>query len=239
MKKIILILLVIAAYGAAYAARPDYDVVATRAERSFQWEEWSSAAAMYELMLAERPDSLSTYAHAIVANQLIPDTVATVDLLERAMSHGIGLDDVLAAVRLTDYSIGRADLYAAYLLRLQRALPYIKRPLDNLLLNYYTFRHDGPMVEKYSLAMLEGLPESTHYLASLAHGYMLDNQEENAVATWQKILTLDPGDYDTLLRLGNYWLLHGNEAEGRLLLARAQAIHPTPFVEKEISTTPK
>jgi len=207
-----------------------YEQLALRAARSFEWKEWSSAAAIYELMLQQRPDSLATYSHAIVANQMIPDSAATVDLMERAMSHGIGLEDVLEAVRATDFSIGQGDLYGRYLLYLSEQIPWMKRGLDHQLLRYYTFRHDGPMMVRYATSMLAGLPESTEYLSYQAKGYLLSDNEDMAVGIWKKILDIDPTNYNALIELGNYYRLKGNEDLARPYLTEAQKLRPTPFV---------
>lgn len=215
-------------------AADKYSMMAERASRSFKWEEWSSAAAMYELMLKEHPDSLSTYSHAIVANQMIPDTTATVDLMERAMSHGLGLEEVLEAVRNIDFSIGQGDLFGRYLLLLGRSIPWMQRGLNHQLLRYYTFRNDGPMIVKYAGDMLAGLPESTEYLSYLAKGYLLQGDEHKAVEIWNRIIRINPKDYDTLLELGNYYTLKGDKERARPYLEQAQAIHPTPFVARII-----
>lgn len=218
----------------ASSASERYDQLSLRAARSFEWEEWSSAAALYELMLKERPDSMSTYTHAIVANQMIPDTTATVDLVERAMSHGLGLADILEDVRVIDFSIGQGDLYGRYLHLLSNRMPWMKRGLNHQMLRYYTFRHDGPMMVKYARVMLAGLPESTEYLSYLAKGYLLQGHDDEAVEVWNKILGIDPAHYDTLLELGNYYMLKGEEATGRGYLRQAQDHRPTPFVASEL-----
>lgn len=213
-------------------AQSNYEQLTARADRSFKWEEWSSAAAMYELMLKERPDSLSSYAHAITANQMAGDTVATVDLMERAMSHGIGLSELLNAVRTTVFSIGQGDRYGVYLLVLRDSIPWMRRALDNELLNYYTFRNDGPMMIKYAGIMLDGLPDSVEYLSLLARGQLLSGDDTAAADTWQKILHINPDDYSTLVMLGNYFILKGNETEGKALLSKAEAIRPAPYITK-------
>ena len=233
MRKI-LIFIILSCSLAAFAGQR-YEQLSQRAARSFEWKEWSSAAALYELMLQQQPDSLATYSYAIVANQMIPDTAATIDLLERAMSHGIGLEDVLEAVRVTDFSIGQGDLYGRYLLLLSEGLPWMKRGLDHQLLKYYTFRHDGPMIVKYAGDMLTGLPNSTEYLSYLAKGYLLCNDDARAVEIWKKILEIDPHHYTTLLELGNYYQLKGNRSEALPYLELAQSIHPTPYVARSIN----
>ncbi len=215
-------------------AQSPYEETALRAARSFKWQEWNSAAAMYELMLKERPDSLSSYAHAIAANQMLADTAATVDLVERAMSHGIGLSEVLKAVREADFSISQGDRYGSYLHILRDAMPWMGRALDNELLGHYTFRNDGPMMVKYAKIMLAGLPDSTEYLSLLAKGQLLSGEGTAAAATWRKILAIDPDNYPTLILLGNYLAMNGDTTEGNSLLAKANNIRQTPYLTKKL-----
>lgn len=218
------------ACAAIAAAQSRYDATAVRADRSFDWQEWHSAAAMYELMLDERPDSLRPYARAIVASQMLADTAATVDLLERAMSHGIGLSDVLSAVRATDFAIGQGDRYGAYLHTLSTAMPWMKRALDNELLDYYTFRRNGPMMVHYASLMLAGLPESTVYLNTLASGWLLSGRTAEAADTWRRVLAIDPDNVEALLYLGNLYTAEGDTEAARPLLERAHRLCPGPYL---------
>lgn len=212
-------------------AQAGYDVTAGRAARSFEWKEWNSAAAMYELMLRERPDSLSSYTRAVAANQMLGNDEQAIDLVERAMAHGIGLSELLEQVRLTDFALGEGDRYGALLHRLTEAMPWMRRALDNELLRYYCFRDDGPNIVRYAKVMLAGLPKSTEYLSLLARGYMLQGLDAEAADTWRKILAIDPDNYDTLLYLGNYCRMQGNDIEAEALLRRAAAIRRTPYLE--------
>lgn len=232
MKKLIFIFLCAASLAVAAAG---YATMASRADRSFQWKEWSSAAAMYELMLRERPDDASLYVHAIVASQMIPDSAAAVDLVERAMSHDMGLDSVLAGVRRLDFSIGEGDRYGRFLYTLRNAMPWMARGLDNQLLLYYRFRNDGPNIEKYAKVMLAGLPDSEEYLSQLAYAYMLQDKMADACSLWQRILTINPRNYEALLYLGNYLVNSGNTARGDSLLRQANDIRTTPYVTDKIT----
>lgn len=218
------------------SAQAGYDVTAGRADRSFEWKEWNSAAAMYELMLRERPDSLSSYTRAVAANQMLGNDEQAIDLVERAMAHGIGLSELLEQVRLTDFALGEGDRYGALLHRLTEAMPWMRRALDNELLRYYCFRDDGPNIVRYAKVMLAGLPESSEYLSLLARGYMLQGLDAEADDIWRKILAIDPDNYDTLLYLGNYCRMQGNDAEAEALLRRAAAIRSTPYLESLLNS---
>lgn len=238
MKRIpALLILLAAATCAATASTPSrYNAMAERATRAYDGAEWSSAAAMYELLLDMRPDSVDTYAHAIVANEMVPDTAASVDLVERAMSHGLGLAEVLGRVRADSFAIGQGDRYGGFLLRLRNAFPWMGRALDNELLHYYVFRRNGPMMVRYARIMLEGLPESAEYRSILARGYILGGNDAMAVATWHEMLQADPDDYTALLSMGNYYVTRGRDAEAAPYLRRAMAIRPTPYVQATLDS---
>lgn len=235
--KALLLIIMLSLPPLCVQAQGSYEVTATRAARSFEWKEWNSAAAMYELMLGERPDSISSYTRAVAANQMLGNDDTVIDLVERAMTHGIGLSDLLAQIRDTDFAMGEGDLYGRLLHSLSRAMPWMRRALDDELLRYYCFRDDGPNIVRYASLMLAGLPESTEYLSMLARGYMLQGMEAEAAGIWWRILAIDPHDYDTLLYLGNHCIACGDRAEGIELLRRAAAIRSTPYIETLLQST--
>ena len=228
--KRLLPLLIVAVCTLCAGASDRYATLATRAARSYGWGEWSSAAAMYELMLDMCPDSAAVYTRAIVASCLIPDTTASVDLLSRAMTHGQPLDSVLAGVRSECYALGDAPLYADYLHRLRRQMPWMRRALDHELLRYHDLRRDGPATVAYATVMLDGLPDSREFLAALARGHMYSGDLAAASGIWRRLLDLYPDDYDTLLLLGNYLAQHDPTA-ARPYLERAAAIRPAPALD--------
>ncbi|MDE6300217.1 MAG: hypothetical protein K2M19_00690 [Muribaculaceae bacterium] len=176
---------------AAFAAA---DALRLRADRAFEWDDYAGSSAMYEVLISRTPDDSDLYARAIVSRQMLGDTLAAVDLMQRAMAHGLGLGDMLGEVKSTDFAKGRAELYAAYLVNLRNAMPWMERALDNQLLEYYDFRNDGPMIERYARIMLAPLPQSTHYLNLLARGLMLQNRLDEAAEVWHRILEIDPAD---------------------------------------------
>lgn len=239
MRRILIPLILAAAACAAAVSDADrFAATSVRADRSFEWREWPGAAALYEVMLALRPDSAEIYARAIVASDMAGDTAAVPELIERAMSHGIGFAPLLGRVRATLYGVGEGDAYGSLLTQLRRDIPYMGRALDHELLTYYTFRSDGPRMVEYAQTMLRGLPESEEYLDVLARGYMLQGRYDEAAATWRHILSLYPDNYQSLLYLGNLCASTGDSAGARRYLERAQALHPTPYVQATLDSLP-
>lgn len=214
----------------AQAAPADYNVTAAKAARFFDSREWASAQALYGLMLDERPDSASTYVHAIVASAMLGHDDAAARLLTGAMNAGVAFAPLMRGVREVSFGIGEAGIYEAFLLRSQRDCPWLERAIDGELLDYYRFRDDGPMTVRYARKMLAGLPGSTAFLSALAEGYVCEGDFGNAVAAWRRILDLDPSDLLAMLNLGNYYAITGNNPEAVRYLSMAQSLRPTPFV---------
>ena len=61
----------------------NYETRSIRAERYFFYKEWSSALAMYQLMIDEQPGEVEPYYKSIVAGVMIGDTITQIDMLER------------------------------------------------------------------------------------------------------------------------------------------------------------
>jgi len=224
--------------AAVSAAMPDYTLTERRAARSFAFGEWAQAGALYELLLDERPDCSPVYSHAIVAASLLGDTTRSVDLLERAMAHGVALDSVVEGVRAAAFGTGSADVYADFLHRTRKEMPWMARAIDARLLDYYAFRGDGRETVRIAESMLSGLPGSLRYLSILARGHAMQGNDEDAEKTWRRILAIDPDNLEALRALGCRLAATGRTDEARPLLERAQGIDPTPYVENILHPLP-
>lgn len=234
MKRCLTLLLVMFTAVCGLLRAADYSQVASKAAKYYGEGEWASAQALYELMLAERPDSLDTYAHAIVASAMRTDTLRMTDLLERSAAHGVGIYGLFDRVRALSFEVGRASVYGDFLSLAAREMPWLSRPVDAALLKYYLFRHDGPMIVEYAGRMHRGLPRSTEYLMDMAQGYMLCGDYASAVRQWQAVLDIDPYNYRALLYLGNYYADTDNVDEARHCLSRAYELKPTPYVRQRL-----
>ena len=62
------------------------------------------------------------------------------------------------------------------------------------------------------------------------------HHEKEAEEAWRRILDADPGDIDALRALGCRLAASGRPAEARVLLERAQAEAPTPYIEHLLET---
>ena len=232
----------------AASGQTPYSRLELKADRFFSQGEWAQAAATYYQMLEARPDVAATYGKAIVANAVRGDTLAEMELMVKALNAKVPFDSVLSRVRSTSFSLGKSNLYGDFLLRVKEAYPWMRRPMDNYLLRYYSYRKDGAKMVEYSRMMLQGDPSNTAFLMSLAQGAMLCGDYAQGVRAYESILAVSPADYDALVALGNYYYIEnraavvanasdGGDASPRLLycgpyaekartyLARANEVH--------------
>lgn len=209
----------------------EYCRLAEKSERFFDNREWLNAQAMYTLMLDIHPRQAPVYARSMICHYMAGDTTMAVAGVQRAMDHGVALDSLLSDVRDISLSVGAPRLYEDILQRAAVSYPWLKRSIDSYLLSYYDFRDNGPMLVRYAGIMLGATPQNLRYSRLLARGYMLDNKPDKAVAVWLGILAGHPDDYDTLLDLGNYYLLCGHRSDALPLLTRAQKLRPTPYLQ--------
>lgn len=239
MRKIFLFILAVSALA---ASATDYEALRVKADRFFEQKEWPSAAAMLDLMLDKHPDVASTYGRAIVVAALRGDTVAEMELMNRSIVNYVPFDSTFAAVRSVSFSLGKTNLYEDFLLRTKMSEPWLARTVDAYLMRYYAFRCNPAKMVEYSRLMLKGMPDNVDFLSTLARGLMLDGNAGGAIDTYQRILDIDPGNYDALLEIGNYnymcWRENKSDraalSRARAALSQAQTIRATPYVSETL-----
>lgn len=233
VSKILITLMALLAPAIALCVN-DYNRLAARSRMFFDNSEWTSAKAMYILMLEEKPEVADTYGRAVVCYTLSGDTIGAVDLLTQAMKHEIPLDTVLANVRDAGFSIGRGDLYCDYLYAVKANCPWLSRPIDNHLMRYYAFRQNGAELVHYAQIMLAGLPDNTEFLRMLAQGLLLQGDADGAIDAWKRVIALHPDNYDTVLDLANCYDALGRRDDALHWMQRALELRPTPYVRNSI-----
>lgn len=222
----------------AALAADDYARYAKRATLFYDNQEWASASAMYNQMIALRPSVGSNYSRAIVTAVLEGNRPRQQELLQESMRAHVPLDTVFTGVRQLSFQLGEAWIYEQFLEDVSATIPWMKRNIDARLLDYYRWRRNGEGMVEYATRMLTGLPDDLHYLTALADGYFLLGNDREAIDTYRRIIALDPDDYHALLVLGNYYgqqsRLNRFDKESPLLarqyLGRAQRLRPTPYV---------
>ncbi len=227
---------ILAAIALALAAQAQvsYQNTEAKADRFFDHQEWASAAAMYNFMLQEQPKRADTYGRAIVATEMLGDTLRSMELLTDAMRYGVPLDSVLGLVRQYSFQQAHGDMYEQFLLDAVRHNPWLERPIDAKLLSYYAFRRNGVQMVEYADKMLRGTPDNISFLQDKAEGYMINNQPQAAVDTWQRILQLEPHNYIATLNLANYYDINGNREQALKYFRQARDMRPTPYVDQAI-----
>lgn len=221
------------------AAQISYENTKAKADRFFVNGEWASAAAMFNFMLLENPKDADTYGRAIISTELLGDTLRSMQLLTDAMKYAVPLDSVLSKVRTYSYQQCNAEMYKNFMLDAVRHNPWMERPIDAYLLQYYTQRCDAPMMIAYADKMLAGTPGNINFLTIKAQGYMLNGETQKAVDVWNHILSLDPDNYDAILCLANYYDLSHDYAQALPYFEKARALRPTPYVDNAIRNIKK
>lgn len=217
------------------AAACDYDTIARKAQRFFDWREWASAQALYGIMIDSHPDADSIYVKDIVASSLLGQEEYASKLLTDAMKAGVSFSRLMAGVKDVSFAISEPAVYERFLERSKRDCPWLARAIDDELLSYYMFRDNGEQTVIYARKMLDGLPESIKYLSALAQGYACCGNFDNATDTWKRILTLDPDHYETLLRIGNYYAIADNKSAAIDYLTRANNLRSTPYLTSRLT----
>lgn len=216
-----------------------YPVLEERAGRFFDQKEWNQAAAVYDLMLDERPAVASTYGRAVVVNAMRGDSVAPIRLMAKALDNHVPFDSVFSRVREFSFALGHAGIYEGFLLSVRGAYPWMKRTVDSYLLKYYTFRRNGRMMDAYSGAMLAGAHDNVDFLLLRGEGYVFQGMLPEAIAAFEEVLKVAPDNYDALLTLGNWYAMGvssdvgdglSNRSKAVEYLGRAYALRPTPYV---------
>lgn len=236
MRHLIYIFMATAVFFAAAADRNKS--IERKALRFYNEQEWASASAMYDLIIDGKTPTPSDFGHAIVSAEMQNDTTAAMSLTEKSAARQIDIDSIFHHVRSLSFEQGMTSLYEGYLLQVKRHIPWMRRVADNYLMDYYTFRNNGPMMISYSELMLRGLPNDIKFLSTLARGYMIDNQPQKAIEVYGQILESDPDNYEVLLTLGNYYLERyqsdNSDIQNKTLavkyLTEASALRPTPYV---------
>ena len=236
MKRILFILTILTALTAVAERKMSIE---KKAVRFYDQQEWASASAMFDLLIEKDDATASDFAYAIVSAEMQSDSLSAMSITEKSISHEIAIDSTFHYVRQLSFAQGMTALYENYLLQVKRHIPWMRRVADNYLMDYYTFRNNGPMMIRYSELMLKGLPNDVRFLSTLARGYLIENQTDKAIDIYHQILSVDPSNYKVMLILGNYYydLYQANKdnieykKQAVKYLTDASAIQATPYVQ--------
>lgn len=240
----IIIAAALAVFSAGAAEKDSVKDIETRANRFFSYREWMSAGALYTMLLGDDPANITYCSRAIVAAGMLGDSLQQSTLTDQALDAHIPVDSLFTAVERTSFSVGQTSLYEDYLLRTKMRSPWLTRVVDSYLMRYYSYRRDPDGMIAYSRIMLQGNPENELFLYTLAQGYLLDGQTEQALDTYRHIVALNPHSLEAILYLANYYysLAPGDKAASAQSLAyflQAESIKPTPYIARAIETLRK
>lgn len=218
----------------AVQQKNDYNSIALKAQRFFDFEDWNSAVAMYELMLAQKPADINTYASACVAAGMGCDSLKQVSFMERAEKNAVPVDSLLSKVRIKATALGEPQVYEQFLYRVKMAQPWTSRMIDVRLLDYYKFRNDSKRVISTAKRLLQSTPDNEKFLSDMACAYIELGEYASSMECYKKIIDTDPENVPALLALGNYYESVKQYAIALPYLKRAYALNPTPYLKAMI-----
>lgn len=233
LRIIILAVAAVTIIGSSYAnqSKNDYNSIATKAQRFFDFQDWNSAVAMYELMLAQKPGDVNTYASACVAAGMGCDSIKQISLMERSLKNAVPVDSLLSKVRVKAIALGEPKVYEQFLYRVKHSQPWTNRMIEVRLLDFYKFRNDSRMVISTARQLLHSTPDNEQFLADMASAYIELGEYANSMECYKKILDLDQNNLASLLALGNYYESIKEYSNALPYLERAYKLNPTPYLK--------
>ena len=210
------------------------DSLSRRADRAFSAGEWASAQALYALVTDAAPDNADAHARMMTAALMRGDSTAVPVAVERALASGVALGALLDSLRADLRMVSGYNLYPIALEGIAADKPYLRRPITDRLLDYYSERRDGAMMVRCAQLLLAGLPDSPRYLDALAWGKLYLGRRDEAEAAWRHALSADPDNAQIIISLAT---LLGNTPESTALLHRADSISPSPAIKARLKAT--
>ena len=227
----LIISLIITGNGQALQQKNDYNSLATKAQRFFDFQDWNSAVAMYELMLVQKPGDVNTYASACVAAGMGCDSIKQVSLMERSEKNAVPVDSLLSKVRVKAISLGEPEIYEQFLYRVKKAQPWTSRMIDVRLLDFYKFRNNSKQVIITAKRLLQSTPDNENFLGDMASAYLELGEYANSMECYKKMLELNPNNMQALLALGNYYESVKEYSTALPYLEQAYKLNPTPYLK--------
>ncbi len=239
---LVLFLLLLTAFPANLFAETDYNVLKNKAERFFQYEEWHSAIAMYQLMLMQRPAETDIYAKAITVTGILNDKKAQMTLIEKSQQNRVPLHALFPKIQKESFSVSEPQVYENFLLLMRDQQPWLKRGINLQLLKYYSMRNNAPQIIETADLILADIPTDAKVLREKAKGYFVSGDNENACKFYIESLKYDDKNFKANLFVGMHYYQKW-QSQGQLLpsavantaaqyLNQAYSLKPTPEVRK-------
>ena len=240
-----LFLLFLTAFPTNLLAETDYNVLKNKAERFFQYKEWHSAMAMYQLMLMQKPAETGIYAKAITVSGILEDQNTQMALIEKSQQNRVPLYELFPKIQRESFSVSEPQVYENFLLLMRDKQPWLKRNINLQLLKFYSMRNNAPQIIATANLLLKDTPKDASVLREKAKGYFVSGDNENACKYYIESLQYDADNFKANLFVGIHYYREW-QAQGQLLpsdvadlaaqyLNRAYTINPTPDVKKYLN----
>lgn len=217
-----------------------YEVLAKKAERFYKYEEWESAAAMYELMLMQRSDDVDIYSRAITVNGILGKKDEQLSVIEKSQKNGIAMSAIFDGVRSCSYAKGYPAVYESLLLMIKERQPWLRHSINGKLATFYRQRNNAPKMVEYADSLLTTRPDDLDALTTKGLGLTLLDNYPAAIKVWKEMIEIDSTRVEPYLQIGVYLYSKVSEgkatpqesAEAKKYLTKAYQLKPTPKLKE-------
>ena len=220
-----------------------YEVLAKKAERFYEYKEWESAAAMYELLLMQRSDDVNVYSRAITVNGILGKKDEQLSIIEKSQKNGIAMSAIFDGVRSCSYAKGYPAVYESLLLMIKERQPWLRHSINGKLATFYRQRNNAPKMVEYADSLLATRHDDLDALTTKGLGLTYMDNYPAAISVWKEMIEIDSTKVEPYLQIGVY--LFGKVKEGKATpqefsdaekyLSKAYQLKPTPKLKDILS----
>lgn len=203
MKKALFLLLLMVT--SVLASASTYERQAARMNDYFNHAEWNYVLVEAASMIKQRPSDVEPYALSIIAAQFMEDIPTENYYLKLSQSNLIHVDSLLTLIYVRTKQLHNADIYEQLLLNLKKNNKWLSRVFDIYLLDYYHFARKTKETIKIANELLNATPNNVRFIKIKADALFYQGDTREAVQLYEKLLQIDPNDYETLTLLSAYY----------------------------------
>lgn len=217
----------------------DYTTLESKAARFYANSEWTSATAMYELMLEQKPMEIPIYARAIVAGGILKNPELQFQFMERTQKFGLSLDSIFNNVKNEAFALSQPQIYEDFLMLMKSRQSWLARNINIQLLSYYTFRNDVDNMISTAEMLLKSTPDNVNFLQAMGDAYCMKGELAESMTWYKKIIEIQPNNYNALLTLGNYYNILVTNKLKEWSISLATITNPTIIQVSSLTTDDK
>ncbi|MEG2143264.1 MAG: hypothetical protein RRY61_11620 [Bacteroidales bacterium] len=200
----------------------------TRANDAFTTEKWKSANTLYDILLKDSVNYSSQMPRAIFAGIMADDSISLKRVDNLVELNKNRLDTLLRDVSKLSISTKHFDVFEDLLERMKMNDPTKSDTLTFAILEYRLFLRQPDEVLRIVEKCEERDPYRLEWQHRKARAYQMKGEPETALLVYKGILKYHPGDYESVVFIGNYYYMEGRERLRKLKSDFDTITAPTP-----------